>query len=219
MPDTDVDTPLIRTRSFFLLSSLCILQSDTELKGADFVSACIGTVSVCIGVEVSCPRYTVIHVDTDTIQTRYMPRYKYGKTYPDRYIGKTPQDPSEALCAGTTARPTHGLSIWAAVKCGRLARSAGGPRTIRTCNRRSSVCSLALVCTVVLSGFKRSDASSTVDSISRLDIRTGEPHRTRTVPRPKATWYRPQEDPLACYTSHGRTVTATTKRSMREHLL
>ena len=45
MPDTDVDTSLIRTRSLFLLSSLCISQSDTELKGADFVSACIGTVS------------------------------------------------------------------------------------------------------------------------------------------------------------------------------
>ena len=57
------------------------------------------------------------------------------------------------------------------------------------------------------------------DSISRLDIRTGEPHRTRTVPRPKATWYRPQDDPLTCYTSHGCTVTTTTKRSMREHLL
>ena len=41
-----------------------------------------------------------------------------------------------------------------------------------------------------------------LDSISILDIRTGEPHRTRTVPRPKATWYRPQDDPLACYTSH-----------------
>ena len=27
-----------------------------------------------------------------------------------------------------------------------------------------------------------------------------------------------QDDPLACYTSHGRTVTTTTKRSMREHL-
>ena len=45
IPDTDVDTSLIRTQSLFLLSSLCILQSDTELKGADFVSACIGTVS------------------------------------------------------------------------------------------------------------------------------------------------------------------------------
>ena len=32
------------------------------------------------------------------------------------------------------------------------------------------------------------------------------------MPRPKATWYRPQDDPLACYTSHGRTVTTTTKR-------
>ena len=61
--------------------------------------------------------------------------------------------------------------------------------------------------------------SASIDSISKLDKRTGEPHRTRTVPRPKATWYRPQDDPPACYTSHGRTVTTTTKRSMREHLL
>ena len=39
------------------------------------------------------------------------------------------------------------------------------------------------------------------------------------MPRPKATWYRPQDDPQACYTLHGRTDTTTTKRSMREHLL
>ena len=35
------------------------------------------------------------------------------------------------------------------------------------------------------------------------------------MPRPKATWYRPQDDPQACYTLHGRTDTTTTKRSMR----
>ena len=34
----------------FLPRSLRILQSDTELKGADFVSACIGTVSGRIAV-------------------------------------------------------------------------------------------------------------------------------------------------------------------------